>query len=321
MTGKIKIKQPVTLIIITCLVVFMLGAIFRLKSPNSIDELKKKNIEGFFILTISTVIKAGFWKIDLKNAKPEMIAKNSMNMFKKGEKNQKRYTDPNLSPNNQILAYTLEFNGKKSVGLMTIDGLKEVPFVELEDESIYNPTFSPDGKTIAMISNDKIYITPYPPIKNIELQSITQKEVSSNSLSWYSNNLIGYINKENIFKIVDIETAKTKPFIKAKQAAFSPDSNFLAISTGKKLVIYSLQKARKTFEKNGTPFNTIKIRTLGQLTWSSDSSYILTSISEKSFSEKQNQTALIDIKTGEIIYLPKSWKDSLSHAWSKPVSN
>jgi WD40 repeat protein len=312
-----KKNHSISLIVITCIIVFTIGAVIRYRTPNDLSKIKKKNIEGFAIITISNIIKAGFWKIDFKTGKPLMIAKNSMNVFKKGEKNQKRYTDPDISPGNKILAYTLEFNGKRSVGLMSTDGTNERPFLELEGDDIFCPSFSPDGKTLATISNDKIYITPYPALKDIELQSITQPEVAPRSLSWYENTLLGYITHGNIFKIVNIETAESKSIGKAKEASFSPDSKLLAVAYKNRLTIFNLSKTKEFFKKE-TPLNTFNIKTIGKLSWSPDSSYILTSIHKKRFTQKYKQTIIINVKNGEIFNLPKSWKASISHSWSKP---
>ena len=126
MSKKVNKSQITAFIIIVCFFLFFIGIANRYsKSHKGLNSLEGKNLKGFIVLEISNVVKAGLWKIDLEKLKTEMIAKNSMNLFKKGDKSRKRYLDPDFSPDGRIIAFTLEFQGQKSVALMLGNGEKE----------------------------------------------------------------------------------------------------------------------------------------------------------------------------------------------------
>jgi len=312
---KFKINNLGTTLILLCAIVFIIGATFRFYSRDSIEAITEKKLSGFIVLNISNIIKAGLWKMDFKKVKPEMIAKNSISIFRKGTKNAKRYLDPSISPKGQFIAYTLEFNERKSIAIMLNDGTKETSFVELDEDNIEKPSFSPDSKHIAMISANKVYISSYPPEKTLELQSITQPDVLSKALTWASPKFLGYINKNNIFKLVNIETSETKSFGKAEQASFSPDTKMLAISKKKKLLIYPVSTSENNFTIQTKAQKQLQVEIKGKITWAPDNKHILATIKRDTILNSTYQIAIINIETKEKLFFPKNWKASTSHSW------
>lgn len=312
-------KQLNTLLVILCLVIFAIGLSLRFRKLGSIKDLAGKDLPGFVVLEISNVVKAGLWKLDFKPPKTEMVAKNFMNIFSKNAKNRKLYKDPSISPDGRFLLYTLNFKNKKSIAIKDVNGLNEVPFIELDDNDIEKPAFSPDQKHVAMISNNKIYISVFPPKAQREIQNITSSTVSNRYLSWANPTLLGYINTSGIFTVVNIETADEKPLIKADMASFSKDGNLLAISSSDELRIHSVTKGKNNIQVSPKPINSLSYKILSQITWAPDNIHILAFIKTYKFFREIKQLAIINTSTEEIHFLPENWKHSDGHSWSEVI--
>ena len=244
-----------------------------------------------------------------------------MDLFKKGDKNRKRYLDPDLSPDGKILVYTLEFQGKKSIALMSSSGTNERPFLELEDENLEKATFSPDQKSLALISENRVYLTSFPPSEDAELQSVTASGVENRYLSWLSTMVVGFIGQDGHLKIVDVETANIKSLIKADQGAFSRDGNKLAISYKNELSIYEVHRGEDRLDIQLSEKLSFPKKVIGKITWSPEGTHLLVTITVRKLFKTYTQIAIINIETEEMIFLPRNWRESTAHTWGTLQGN
>jgi Tol biopolymer transport system component len=296
-------------------VVFALGVSLRYRRHSGIEKLSELNLSGQIVFEISNIVKAGIWKLNLKTLKTEMIAKNSVSVFSKKSKKRKQYLDPNISHDGKFVIYTLNFIGKRSVAVMNSDGSSEIVFIELPDSNIEKPSFSPDKKHVAMISNKRVYISVFPPKKQREIQSVSTNNVSNHHLSWLNNKTILYKDDTGIYNLLNIESAEAKPLIKAENSAISKAGDLLAAYEDGDLKIFYIDKESGEIAQN--PQKIISVTIYGKITWSPDGKYILATINANNLFGTNKQIAIIDIEKEEFYHLPKMWKKSLAHDWAE----
>jgi dipeptidyl aminopeptidase/acylaminoacyl peptidase len=227
--------------------------------------------------------KTGNWEIYIKSLRRSNPKESSENLFLNTtmiSRGEGAKFAPQYSPDGKQLAYALDLDGSESYHIVLHD-LKNDSHIDLTPKSAYahqpNFAFSPDGKTLAVLSDEQGQFALYLLfIKNGEKRLLFDNQHPCWDVRW------------------------------------SPDGQWIAVQVEMQASDYGIffvstkDGKWKQIEFNGRGLNAI------QPAWSPDSKYFVFSAE----TEEWHDIGLCEVETGDVSWLTQSTGDDISPCWS-----